>query len=286
MSQPPQSPDPRRPQDPQGPAGPQQPQYGAAESAPPPTLPQRGEGGGRSGLGKGPIIAIVGCALLTLVLILSLVAFFAVRALTSDDEDPTVAAETSEPAEEAPAGAGTSEPIEEEPSESTEPADTTTEAADEGPAAAGEANAQPKGTAIPLENQGSDASGTVDIVVGDVNWDATGWVAEQNKFNETPPEGQKYIMAQAEVTYHGSADFTPRAWKPADFVGADGEIYDEAGVVTPDTLGAEAITDGGSLTVHWVFAVPTDLPEGGHFVIADALPADEAVIEGQWVAAT
>lgn len=285
-----------------GHAAPQGPSYQDG-TQPPPGSPAQDAGGypapsqpKKSGMGKGPILAIAGCVALFLVLLLALGAFFGIRALTGDDE-AAPAEETSAPQEEPTE----EEPVEDETSEeatddeatepeateeqSTEP-EATEEATTEEEAAGGEANAVPKGTAVTIGNQGSDASGTVDFVVGDVNWDATSWVAEQNKFNEVPPEGQKYIMVQAEITYHGSAEYSAAFHSPADYVDADGNPIEAASVVTPDTSSSEILEDGGTLTVHWVYMVPADLPEGGYFVIADALPVDEALEEGQWVAAT
>ncbi|GAA4519136.1 hypothetical protein GCM10023160_02410 [Brachybacterium paraconglomeratum] len=45
------------------------------------------------------------------------------------------------------------------------------------------------------------------------------------------------------------------------------------------------LADGQSGTLHFVFMTPADVPEGGHFVVADAFPLDEALVEGQWIAA-
>lgn len=123
-------------------------------------------------------------------------------------------------------------------------------------------------------------------MIGDITWDANDWVVEQNKFNEAPTEGMKYIMVPVEVTYRGAGEFTPYAWWPGDYVDTVGNAYEDAGVVTPQTRDRPTVTDGGTATLYWVYMVPVDTPEGGQFVIADGLPLDEALEEGQWVNAT
>lgn len=254
----------------------------------PSITPQQGEINGKPGPGKGPILAMVGCGLLALVLLLSLVGFFGVRALMGDgdDEQPATSQEeppadegstepeaTAEPAEE------TTEPMEEattEPEESPEPTEET--------APVGEANAVPKGTVITLEDP-NEFAGSLDIAIGDVNWDATAWVNEQNSHNPQPTDQGRYIMVQAEVTYHGPDTFNSFAFVPLDYVAADGTPYEDAGVVTPDTSATLNLQDGQSGTLHSVFMMPADVPEGGHFVVSDGITQEEALVEGQWIEA-
>ncbi|GAA4519140.1 hypothetical protein GCM10023160_02420 [Brachybacterium paraconglomeratum] len=133
MTQPPQP-----PQSPPGPHG-QQPD-GAPGGGP--VIPQQGEPGGKSGRSKGPVLAAVGCGLLLLVLLLSLVGFFGVRALMGDGDEQSASSQ-----EESPTEVDSSEP-----EEATEPEETTAQAeedtapeqspeATEEAAPAGEANA-------------------------------------------------------------------------------------------------------------------------------------------------
>lgn len=283
MSQPPQPPQPPTPHEPQDP---HDSQHRAAGTAAHPGTPQQPAAPAKPGLGKGPILAIVGCGLLVVVLVLSLAAFFGVRALMDDDDSvdqPTASPEEPPAEEESSAPEESTEPSEpSEPSESTESTETT-EPTEEA-AATGEANAVPQGTVLALE-QPAGTEGTLDIVIGDVNWDAADWVAEQNSHNPEPTDQGKYIMVQAEVTYHGPAEFSSTGFIPVDYVAADGTPYEEAGVVTPNTMDRLGLNDGGTGTLYWVFMMPKDLPEGGHFVIADGLPQDEALVEGQWVQA-
>lgn len=280
------------------PVPPQGPQHGASAPGGDATSPRQGEAGEKSGLGKGPILAMVGCGLMVLVLLLALVGFFGVRALMGAAYPPASSQEEApadegprEPEEETtePVG-GTTEPVEEttesvddevEPGESPEP---TEEEPTEEAAPGGEANAVPKGTVITLE-QAHGYEGSAELAIGDVNWDAADWVNEQNSHNPQPTDQGKYIMVQTEITYHGPDEFNSFAFVPVDYVAADGTPYEEAGVVTPDTLNKLNLQDGQSGTVHWVFMMPADVPEGGHFVIADALPLDEALVEGQWIEA-
>lgn len=245
------------------------------DAAPP---PQSGAGGTWSS--RGPILAAVGCGLLILVLVLALIGFFGVRAWMGSDEG----GEQTSSAEQESSAPGEATEAEETTEEGTSPEETTEAEPTEEEAASGEANAVPKGTVVTLEEL-DRYEGSLDLAVGDVNWEATEWVNEQNGANPQPDEGSTYIMVQAEVTYHGPDEFSSYAFVPVDYVAPDGTPYEEAGVVTPDTLSSLALQDGESGTLHWVFMVPADVSEGGHFVLADALPQDEALVEGQWIEA-
>lgn len=290
MSQPPHAPGPDGPQH-SGPAGPQHPGPDGPHHPGPagPQHPDQSPQGGSTARSKGPIIAAVGCGLLIVLLVLSVVGFFGVRALMGEDEsaEQSSAPQEETPADEAPAGdapaedaPGADDPAEEEPT-TEEP--TTEEPAEE-EVAAGEENAVPHGTVITLPELDM-YEGSLDISLGEVEWDATDWVNEQNSHNPKPTDQGKYVMVQAELTYHGPDTFTSYGFMPVDYVAPDGTAYEEAGVVTPDTTEKLNLADGESGTVHWVFMIPADTPEGGHFVLADALPQDEALVEGQWVEA-
>lgn len=287
MSQPPSFPESSDPQSPHQPGGPQVPR-----------VPRQGGQGMGPGGGRGPIPAVVGCGLLVLVLVLSIVAFFGVRAWLGDDDrgEQTSAPQEESPAEEEPSEeSSTAEETsaEESAEESAEDETTAEESAEAEPTeaepteeevAAGEANAVPQGTVVTLAGL-DNYEGTVDISIGDVNWDAAEWVNEQNSHNPQPTDQGKYIMVQAELTYHGPGEFSSYAFMPVDYVAADGTPYEEAGVVTPDTTNRLTLQDGQSGIVHWVFMMPKDTPESGHFVLADALPLEEALEEGQWIEA-
>lgn len=268
------------------PAPAQDPQHGVAAPGRPPATPPQGEAGGKPGLGKGPILAIVGCGLLVLVLLLSLVGFFGVRALMGDGDDEQPATSQEEP----PADEGSTEPEETTRAEETTEPDEASVEPEESPepaeeaAPAGEADAVPKGTVITLEDPNGFA-GSLDIAIGDVDWDATEWVNEQNSHNPQPTDQGRYIMVQAEVTYHGPDAFNSFAFVPLDYVAADGTPYEDAGVVTPDTTATLNLQDGQSGTLHSVFMIPADVPEGGHFVVSDGITQEEALVEGQWIEA-
>ncbi|HEX7352625.1 hypothetical protein [Brachybacterium sp.] len=301
MNQPPQIPGPSDPQQqpPQQPGTQHPPLAAGQEWQSAPTTPQQAGQGGQGGRGKGPILVAVGCGLLILVLVLALVGFFGVRALMGDDDSadrPSASQEESPaegatdpeeaPPEEDPAEEATEqEPAEEETTEEETTEEETTEPEPtEGEVAAGEENAVPAGTVVTLpELEGFE--GSLDISIGDVNWDAADWVDEQNSHNPKPTDQGKYIMVKAEVTYHGPDTFTSFAFRPLDYVAEDGTPYEDAGVVTPDTTNTLDLKDGQSGTMHFVFMMPKDTPESGHFVISDRITVDEALVEGQWIEA-
>ena len=211
---------------------------------------------------RRPLIVAAGCGALILLLLLSVGGVFAVRAVLGPDEQETTQSQ-------------------EDDGEGEETAETGGEGADD---PSGEnpdvpADAEPQGTTI--EHTGEAVDGTVDVSIGEVDWDATERVQEQDQLVEQPPAGQKYIMVDAELTYHGSEEFTPLAWASINYVGPDGTVYPDAGMTTPSDTEQETSSDGQSQTQQWVFLVPDELPEGGHFVIGDFGPVEE----GQWIEA-
>lgn len=225
--------------------------------------PQQPEAGSKGPVIRRPLIVAAGCGALILLLLLSVGGVFAVRAvLGSDDQETAQTQEESDGEGEKTAetgGEGAEDPSGENPEV---PAD-----------------AEPQGTTI--EHTGEAVDGTVDVSIGEVDWDATERVQEQDQLVEQPPAGQKYIMVEAELTYHGSEEFTPLAWASINFVGSDGTVYPDAGMATPSDTEQETSSDGQSQTQQWVFLVPEELPESGHFVIGDFGPVEE----GQWVEA-
>lgn len=233
------------------------------------------EPGGRTAAIRTPCIVAASCGALILLLALSLGGVFAVRALT-EDEDPQATQSQEESAEESADSDG--QPAEGEGEESAETGGDGASQTD-GPSASPPADAHPQGT--PIEHTGESIEGHVEVVIDDVDWDATEWVQEQDQITEQAPAGQKYLKTEVELTYHGPDDFTPLAWASVSYVGQDGTSYQEAGVATPSDTEQETSTDGQTQSQQWVFLVPEDLPEGGHFVIGDFGSLEEA----QWVEA-
>ena len=224
---------------------------------------QQSENGSQSPVVRRPLILAAGCGALILLLLLSVGGVFAVRAIIGPDDQETAHSQ------------------EESDGEGEETAETGGEGADDPSAEDPDvpADAKPQGTTI--EHTGEAVDGTVDVSIGEVDWDATERVQEQDQLVDQPPAGQKYIMVEAELTYHGPEEFTPLAWASINFVGPDGTVYPDAGMATPSDAEQETSSDGQSQTQQWVFLVPEELPEGGHFVIGDFGPVEE----GQWIEA-
>lgn len=233
---------------------------------PPQQSGPRGPGGRKPAI-RTPYIVAASCGALILLLVLSLGGVFAVRALSEAGEAETTQSQ-EESAEESGDGDG------------EETAETGGDASETGePSATPPADAQPQGT--PIEHTGESIDGHVEVDIGEIDWDATEWVQEQDQIVEQAPADQKYIKVDVELTYHGPEEFSPLAWASVSYVSQDGTSYQEAGVATPSDTEQETSTDGQSQTEQWVFLVPEDLPEGGHFVIGDFGSLEEA----QWVEA-
>lgn len=226
---------------------------------------------------RRPLIVAAGCGALILLMLLSAGGVFAVRALLSPDDQPASQSQEETEAEE-DEGDGSEDDAEGDGEESAE---TGGEADDdpEGENPDVPSDVEPQGTS--LEHSGEGVDGTVEVSIGEVDWDATDTVQEQDQLVEELPAEQKYIMVEAELTYHGSEEFTPLAWASISFVGPDGTVYPDAGMATPSDSEQGTTTDGQTQTQEWVFQVPEDLPEGGHFVIGDFGPVEE----GQWIEA-
>src|SRR5699024_12830507 len=68
------------------------------------------------------------------------------------------------------------------------------------------ADAKPQGTTI--EHTGEAIDGSVDVSIGEGDWDATERVPEQDQLGDQPPAAQKHIMAAAGMTYHGAEELS------------------------------------------------------------------------------
>lgn len=125
--------------------------------------------------------------------------------------------------------------------------------------------------------------GTMDITLGEVNWDAGQVIAEANQFNDQAPEGQVYILVPVTMTYHGPEHVTP--WIAAQFayIADTGNGYDPATVVTPnEEMDIGDLYDGGTATFDQAFLIPVDVVQKGKFSVSATFSLDDEV----WFAAS
>nr|NLD41697.1 hypothetical protein [Actinomycetales bacterium] len=118
----------------------------------------------------------------------------------------------------------------------------------------------PAGSTLTVE--GSD--GTVEIVVGEITWDANQVIAETNQFNEPAPEGSTYVLIPVTYTNVDIEDgLTPWIDLSAKYVSPQGNTLDEVSVVSPeDVMEIAEMFDGASASGNLVFLM-TEEQKGG-----------------------
>jgi len=235
---------------------------------------------------KVPIIICAGCAVLALLLILVGGGIFL---FTRGDGGPTSGGETStqEPSEkpsESPSEQPSDEPSEspsESPSET--PSEQPSEEPSEAPAGGGEGTKDsPYAIGEPFTINDSEG-GTLDITVGEINWDATEAVMGASEINEAPGEGETYILVPVTVTYHGEGTAEPMFLLQVNYISDGGNTFEDAIAVTPNTVfDKTTLHDGGSESWEYGIVVPTDQVKAGSFTVNELLNFED---EPAWVRA-
>lgn len=225
---------------------------------------------------KTPLLICVGCAVLALIVIIVGVGiFFFTRDGGESTDGETTSAQTTdeETSEEATEEATTEEEVTSEEATSKE----ATEAAADG-----------KGTkdapyAIGEKFTVDDGEGgTLDVTIGEVNWDATDEVMGANEFNEEPGEGETYILVPVSMTYHGDGTSEPGFSLMVDYVTEGGNSYSDAGSVTPKSwIDVGTLHDGGTGEWEIGIVIPADQAKSGHFTVTPLLnfSADEVWVK-------
>lgn len=209
---------------------------------------------------KTPLLICAGCALLTLIVLLVGGGIFL---FTRDGGEPTDERTTSEQA----TTEGGEEPTEEDATTEEATSEEATEAAADG-----------KGTkdapyAIGEKFTLDDGSGgTLEVVIGEVDWDATDAVMEASSANEQPSEGETYILVPVSMTYHGDGTSEPGFSLMFDYVTEGGNSYSDAGSVTPNSwLDVGTLHDGGTGEWEIGILIPADQAKNGHFTVSPLL---------------
>lgn len=217
---------------------------------------------------KTPLIVCAGCAVLALIVLLVGGGIFL---FTRDGGEPTDDRTTSEQA----TTEDGEEPTEEDATteEATSEEATTEEATSE---EATEAAADGKGTkdapyAIGEKFTLDDGSGgTLEVVIGEVDWDATDAVMEASSANEQPGEGETYILVPVSMTYHGDGSAEPGYFAlTADYVGESGDTFSDGGTLTPQSwLDAGTLHDGDTGEWQYGIIIPEDQAKTGSFTVS------------------
>jgi hypothetical protein len=236
---------------------------------------------------KLPIILCAGCAVLVLLL---LVVGGGIFFFTRDGGEPsggvtTAAEQEGDEGTTEEGGEGTTEEGGEEAStdEGDEEGTTTEEGGEEQSASGGDGsqdNPYAIGEPISLDD---GEGGTVEVVVGEVNWDATDAVMEASSSNDEPGDGETYILVPVSVTYHGPDSAEPLLLLTLDYHTESGTYMDEGALTPESVIYAGTIYDGESESWDYGIIVPTDEVETGQFTVGVLF---DFAAEETWVAAS
>ncbi|QNN82396.1 hypothetical protein H3H54_15530 [Brachybacterium sp. Z12] len=213
---------------------------------------------------KVPILICAGCAVLALLLISVGAGIFL---FTRDGGEPvgdgpeTITTEPDEPETDDPE---TDEPTTDEPTteEPTTDEPTTDEPTDEPSAGKGSQDAPyAVGQTFTIDDE---AGGTLDITVGEIDWDATEAVMGRSAENPEPGDGEVYILVPVTVTYHGDSTQEPMLLLWVDYLSDAGGSYEDAIAVTPNTVFEKGtMRDGDTEDWEYGIIVPEDEVQAG-----------------------
>lgn len=139
-----------------------------------------------------------------------------------------------------------------------------------------EAEAPKQGTRENPLPVGSTAKiGSWEVTLNSVNLDATAAIKKANEFNEAPPAGSKYVMANITAKYIGEESGTFWADMSYKFYGSGGNTFDTASVVVDKSIAdaGETFPDA-SVTGNLAFQVPADQLEGGAIILEESFTSE------------
>lgn len=239
--------------------------------------PQGGEPPKKGNGGRIALFVCIGCAVLALLLVLvgGGIFLFTNSGGGDDPTDPpsttTSAPETTDPTTEPE----TTDPTTEDPTTEA----PTTQAAGDGkgtkdqPYAIGETFTMDDGN-----------GGTVDVTIGEINWEASDEVKKANQFNEEPGDGNTYILVPVTVTYHGSESLEPMFSVSGEYVTKDGNSFTDNGTVTPkSSIDVGTLYDGATGEWQEGIVIPSDQAKTGSFKFTVFTDFSS---DGVWVAAS
>lgn len=213
--------------------------------------PQGGQEPPTKNGGRIAIFVCAGCAVLALLLV---VVGGGIWLFTRDGGEPTGGGSTSQ----------------EESREAEESATDPDASEEESPAAGGGAGTQDDpyatGETFTLDD---GEGGTLDVTIGDVNWDATDEVMQAYEFNTEPGEDEVYILIPVSVTYHGDGEADPFLLLYVEYATDGGNTFVSEGALTPNSaFDVGTLRDGGSGDWEEGMIIPRDQVESGKVVVS------------------
>lgn len=119
------------------------------------------------------------------------------------------------------------------------------------------------------------------VTVNSVTPDANSAVAAENPFNEAPPAGSQYLLANITVTYTGTDPQGETPFVSISYVTAEGNTvnsFDNA-VVEPDALDTlSPLFQGASTTGNVAFTVPAASATQGTLAVEPTMFADKVFV--------
>lgn len=166
---------------------------------------------------------------------------------------------------EASGGAVTAAP----PAATSEAGTTTTEAAAQSSDEGTRENPYPLGTAI--------ANDEWSVVVNSFDAAATDQVLAENEFNEEPPAGETYALANVTITRVAAEAQTPMM-VTVEYVTASGNVIGswDNPAVAPDAVDSNELYEGATVTGNLVFLIPEG--DAGSLRVTPGLFTDEVFV--------
>ncbi|WP_231856048.1 DUF4352 domain-containing protein [Nocardia cyriacigeorgica] len=135
------------------------------------------------------------------------------------------------------------------------------------------ANPYPLGSVI--------TDGDWQVTVNSVTLNANDAVAAENSYNEAPPPGSQYLLANVTITYIGNDPQGDTPFATISYVTADGNTVNsyDSNAVAPDALDTNSpLFEGASTTGNVEFLVPSASAAQGTLAVEPALLSDKVFV--------
>jgi hypothetical protein len=119
------------------------------------------------------------------------------------------------------------------------------------------------------------------VVVNEVNLDASKEIAAESRVNDPAPEGQVYLMANLTITYIGDDADGSSPWTNIEYVTAEGNTVSSTDtfVMEPDSLDRhKTLYEGASTSGNIAFTVPADTAGDGVLAIRLEMFGDKVYV--------
>ncbi|WP_280447655.1 DUF4352 domain-containing protein [Nocardia cyriacigeorgica] len=119
------------------------------------------------------------------------------------------------------------------------------------------------------------------VTVNSVTLNANDAVAAENSFNEPPPPGSQYLLANVTITYIGNDPQGETPFTTISYITADGNTVNsyDSNAVAPDALDTSSpLFEGASTTGNVEFIVPSASAAQGTLAVEPALLSDKVFV--------